>query len=72
MHIKLKDTFYFSADGIESVQFFRQDGQPCVQVGLKRQDLCDFIFRGDEATEVWNNWTAYMERVENEHRGGAK
>jgi len=71
MHIKLTDTFYISADAIETVQLFEQDGQRCVQVVPKRQDLCDFTFRGDQASEAWTNWKAYMERTEDQ-RGGDK
>jgi hypothetical protein len=71
-HIKLTETDYVAAEDIEIVRQMQSYGQPCVEVIMKRQDLCELSFYGDEANEAWKNWKAYMQHVEEKRRVGVE
>jgi len=71
-HIKLTETDYVAAEGIEIIRQNRRYGQPCVEVIMKRQDSCELYFYGDDATEAWTNWRTYMQDVEEKRRAGAE
>ena len=63
-HIKLTESFYIDTEFIDMVVLTDRSDMPWVEVWTKRHDLCEMNFSGAEANEVWNNWKAYMERVE--------
>lgn len=71
-YIKLTETTYVEPDTIEMVRCSQRYGQRSVQVIMKRQDLCQLSFYGDEADEAWRNWKAYMQQVEEKSRAGAE
>jgi hypothetical protein len=71
-YIKLTETDYVAAEDIEIIRQMQSYGQPCVEVIMKRQDLCELNFRGDEAAEAWGNWQAYMREAEARRRGAAE
>jgi hypothetical protein len=71
-HIKLTETDYVAAEGIEIIRQDQRYGQPCVEVITKRQDLCEWCFYGDEANEAWTNWKAYTQHVEEKRCAGAE
>ena len=64
MHIKLTETCYIESESIDIIESSERYGQPWVEVWTKRQDRCELAFRGDEATEAWGNWQAYMRQVQ--------
>lgn len=71
-HIKLTETDYVAAEDIEIIRQMQSYGQPCVEVIMKRQDLYELCFYGDEASEAWTNWKAYMQHVEEKRSAGAE
>jgi hypothetical protein len=72
MHVKLTESFYIESESIDIIELSERYGEPWVEVWTKRQDRCEVNFRGNEAAEVWANWKAYMQRVEDGSRGGAE
>ena len=66
-HIKLTDTDYVAAEGIEIIRQNQRYGQPCVEIIMKRQDVSEWCIYGDQATEAWANWQAYMQQIEENH-----
>lgn len=71
-HIKLTETDYVAAEDIETIRQNQRYGQPCVEVIMKRQGLCELCFYGDEANEAWTNWRAYMQHVEQKRRSDSE
>jgi hypothetical protein len=71
MHIKLTETFYIESESVELIRLLERYRQPWVEVVTNRQDLCELNFRGEEATEAWGNWQAYMREAAEMRRGGA-
>jgi hypothetical protein len=71
-HIKLTDTTYIAAECIEIIRQDQRYGQPCVEVIMKRQDLSELYFYGDEGSEAWTNWKGYMQHVEENRRADAE
>ena len=69
MHIKLTENFYIESKTVVLFRLTERYGQPCVEVVTNRNELCELTFRGDEATEAWQNWQVYLREAEARCRG---
>lgn len=69
MHIFLTKDHTVNPDSVALAHLIPWNGEPYAQFLMKREDLLPLSFSGDEAVEVWANWTLYVRTAEEERRG---